>query len=311
MSAGWVAGSVRARAMTHRRVGDGGARALAASASLSEAVDMLARSPYGPRVRPGDTLADAAYGVRATVLWNLRVLAGWLPAEGAETVRALAGWFEIANVDEHLRAFEGRAASRPYVLGSLATAWPLLAPTGSHDELRAALAASHWGDPGGDTARDVQLAMRLTWAARIATRAPVARDWALGAAALLLAGELFGRGMPLSAGAAARATALLGPPWAAASTLDALSAAVPAAARWALAGLADARDLWRGQIAWWRRVRADSSRLAARSGFGPAPVVGAAALLAADAWLVLAGLEAAARAQAGDASALEAFDVVA
>jgi hypothetical protein len=294
--------------MTHRRVGAGGARALAASGSLSDAVDALARSPYGPRVRPGDALPDAAHGVRATVLWNLRVLAGWLPAKGAETVRALAAWFEIANVDEHLRALDDQGASRPFELGSLATAWPLLAATGTRVELRAALTASGWGDPGGETAREIQVAMRLSWAARIATRAPVAREWAFGGAALLLARELFGRGVPLPAGASARATSLLGPAWTAAGTLDALREAVPPAARWALADLDDARDLWRAEIAWWRRVRADSARLIARSGFGPGPVIAAAALLAADAWLALAGLEAAARAHA---DALEAFDVVA
>jgi len=322
VSAGWAAGSVRARAMTHRRVGTGGARTVAASGSLSAAVDLLARSPYGARVRPGDALADAAHGVRATVLWNLRVLAGWLPAGGADTVRALAGWFEIANVDEHLRALDGRGTSRPYELGSLATAWPSLAATGSHDELRTVLTASRWGDPGGDTAREVHLAMRLAWAARIATRAPAARDWALGGAALLLAVELFGRGLPLPAVAAARATGLLGPAWTGAGTLDALRAALPPAGRWALADVADARDLWRAEIGWWRRVRADSAKLTARSGFGPGPVVGAAGLLAADAWLALAGLEAAARgyadadgrspsSRAGDASALEAFDAMA
>ena len=173
------------------------------------------------------------------------------------------------------------------------------------------MTASRWGDPGGDSAREVQLAMRLAWAARIATRAPFARDWALGGAALLLAGEMFGRGRPLPAGAAARATALLGPAWTGAATLDDLRAAMPPAGRWALADLSDVRDLWRAEIAWWRRVRADGSTLIARSGFGPGPIVGAAALLAADARLVLAGLEAAARARAGDASALEAFDVVA
>jgi hypothetical protein len=311
MSAGWVAGSVRARAMTHRRVGADGARNVAASASLSAAVDLLARSPYGERVRPGDALADAARGVRATVLWNLRVLAGWLPGGGAETVRALAGWFEIANVDEHLRALDGHGDGRRYELGSLGAAWPLLAGTGSREELRTALTASRWGDPGGDTARDIQLTMRLSWATRVASRAPAARDWALGGVALVLAKEMFGRGMPLPAGAAARTTALLGPAWTAATTLDGLRATVPTAARWALAGVADVRDLWRAETAWWRRVRADGSRLSARSGFGPDPVVGTVALLAADAWLVLAGLETAARTAAGDASALEAFDVVA
>jgi hypothetical protein len=297
--------------MTHRRIGVGGARALAASGTLGEAVDSLARSPYAPRVRPGDTLAEAGYGVRATVLWNVRVLAGWLPAEGAEMLRALAGWFEIANVDEHLRSLDGRAASRPYELGTLATAWPLLAATGSRDEMRAALTASRWGDPGGATDRDIRLALRLAWAARTVSRVPAARTWALGAAALVLARERLIRTQPLPPGAAARATVLFGPDWADAATLDGLRAAIAPAARWALMDVRAPRDLWHAEVEWWRRVRADASRLVARSGSGPAPVVGAAALLAADAWLTLAGLETSARGQAGDAAALEAFDVLA
>ena len=170
MSAGWVAGSVRARALARRRLGTAAARALAGRPSLEEAVDVLVRSPYGHDVRPGDGLAEAQRAVAATLLWHLRVLAGWLPAAGAELLRLFAGWFEIANVDEHVRALQGQPAEPPYRLGALATTWPALAATGSRPALRAALACSVWGDPGGESPRELQLGPRMRWAQRLAAR---------------------------------------------------------------------------------------------------------------------------------------------
>lgn len=299
MSAAWVAGSVRARAMASRRIGTAGVRALASAGSLQAAVDALAHSPYGPRVRGGDTLPAAARGVAASLLWNLRVLAGWLPAKGAEMLRALAGWFEIANVDEHLHALAGHGATAPFELGTLAMAWPQLARTSSLDELRDALTASVWGDPRGSTAREIQLSMRFAWADRVVARVPQATSWALGAVALVLAREQVARQVPVPDGAAARATALVGPGWITAGSLDALRAGLPMAARWALDDLTDIVHLWLWEVRWWRRVRAEARALWAHHAFGPDRVVGAAALLAADAWLVIGALETAARGPAG------------
>src|SRR5688572_21676235 len=119
MTAAWVAGTVRARALVSRRLGSGGARALVAAGSVEAALEVLARSPYAKLVHPGDDPETAARGVAATLLWNMRVLAGWLPARGAELLRALAGWFEIANIEDHLRALHGSGAPSPYHLGSL------------------------------------------------------------------------------------------------------------------------------------------------------------------------------------------------
>ena len=84
-------------------------------------------------------------------------------------------------------------------LGALATAWPRLAGTTSPAELRAALAASAWGDPGGSTPRDIQLGLRLSWAVRLAAVAP-AVPWAAGAVALLAAGSRFATGQPFATG---------------------------------------------------------------------------------------------------------------
>src|SRR5690242_12986624 len=152
--------------MVRRRLDWSGARELAASPSLAAAVQTLAGSPYGRAVPAGASLAQAQHAVAATLLWNLRVLAGWLPAAGVRALRVLAGWFEIANVDQHLQALDGGTGEPPFRLGTLATAWPRLAATGSAAELRAALSASPWGDPGGDTVRDIGLGMRLAWAER-------------------------------------------------------------------------------------------------------------------------------------------------
>ena len=107
MSARSVGAVVRARAAASRRVGAGRVPSLAASSGLQEALSRLATGPYGHDVRPGQPLSRAQHEVYATVLWNLRVLAGWLPPDGAQAMRLLAGWAEIANVDALLRRFDG------------------------------------------------------------------------------------------------------------------------------------------------------------------------------------------------------------
>jgi len=53
MSAGWVAGSVRARGLVRHRLGARAAGQLAASRSLRDAQRVLAATAYARRVRPG------------------------------------------------------------------------------------------------------------------------------------------------------------------------------------------------------------------------------------------------------------------
>lgn len=295
MSAAWVAGSVRARAIARRRLGQAGVRELATAASYADAVQRLDVSPYGQRVHIDDPLPVAVRGVAMTLLWNLRVLAGWLPATGAEMLRALGGWFEIANVEEHLHALAGRPAPAPFPLGTLGLAWPRIAASSDREELRNALAASAWGDPGGTSPRDIQLWLRLAWAERAAARVPPARSWALGAVALLLARERFARRQPLPERAGTAADRLVGTAWSTATTVGELAQRLPAPARWALADVTRADQLWQAELRWWHRVRSDSSRLLARSGFGADRIVGAVGLLAVDARSVAAALEIAAR----------------
>ena len=100
MSAGWVAGSVRAKALVRRRLGADGARRLAACGSLGDALGLLAATPYGANIRRDQPLAAAQHEVAGILLWDLRVLAGWLPRDGVRLLRTLGAWFELANVDE-------------------------------------------------------------------------------------------------------------------------------------------------------------------------------------------------------------------
>jgi hypothetical protein len=296
MSTAWVAGSVRARALARRRIGPDGARAMATAGGLAEAVDLLARSAYGHGVRPGDTLVAASRGIADTVLWNLRVLAGWLPPKGADAIRVLLGGFEIANVQEHIRALSGRPTPPPFRLGVLATVWPRLSATSSLDDLRTQLAASPWGDPGASGPRDIELSMTLVWMERVAGRIAPARSWALGAAALIVAREILLRREPLPPQAAASARRLLGTGWMRAATLTELRAGLVSPARRALDGLSDEHELWRAETRWWERLQEQAEALLAGSGTGLGPVVAVAAALAADAHRARAALEVAARA---------------
>ena len=317
MTAGWVAGSVRARALTRRRLGSAGCRTVAAEPSLAAALARLSATPYGHDVHPGQTLAVAEHAVGETLLWHLRVLAGWLPPGGVGALRVLAAGFEIANTDEHLRRLSTRGSDpgevvAPYRLGRLATAWPRLARTTTVPEVAEVLRASAWGDPGEDSERAVRLAMRVSWARRVAGSAPAARHWAAAAVALVLARSLPAGPGRLPAELDRAATILLGGPAMTARTLGELADRLPRSVAWVLADVptgsaAAADELWRAETTWWRRVETEGLALVHRSAPGPEVPVGAAAVLAADAWRVRAALELAVRGGAPP----EAFDAVA
>jgi hypothetical protein len=310
MSTGWVAGSVRATALARRRVGAAGARALASAASLDEALSLLVGTPYGHEVRVDQSLAEAQHAVAATLLWHLRVLAGWVPRQGTDLVRTFAAGFEVANVDEHLHALAGGGADPSFRLGTLATAWPRLARTGTVADVRATLTTSGWGDPGGDTPAAVRVGMRLAWMSRVAIAVQPAEAWAAGAAALLAARETHVGGRPLTDQQRVSAEPLLRSGWSGTRSLPDFAAALPPSARWAVAGVERPEELWRAEAAWWRRVEHDGFVLLRRGGFSDTPVIGAVAVLAADAWRVRAALEVAAR-PGVDAVAMEAFDAMA
>lgn len=296
MITGWVAGVVRARAMTHRRLGAAGTAALASRTSLEEALLELADGPYGHDVRTGQTLEQAQHAVGATLLWNLRVLTGWLPREGLAGMRAFASWFELLNVEAHLEQLAGGSSPTPaYHLGTLGTAWPRLSAARSADEVREVLATSPWGDPGGDSPRETHLALCGTCAERVAWTHPEARPWAAAALTLLLAREVLLTGRPVTDELARSVDGLLGPDARTATTLPALRGALAPDVRRVLDPVDEVHDLWRGELAWWQLVEQDAFALLHHAGRGPAVVRGAVALLAVDAWRVCGALELAAR----------------
>lgn len=307
MSAGWIAGGVRARALLRRRVGAAGTREVAACPSLADALGLLVTGPYQRDVRVGQTLEEAEHAVGSTLLWHLRVVAGWQPRAGAELVRLLAGWFEVANVLEHVRSLLGAEAGPLYRLGTLATAWPRLATTTSLADLRSGLAASPWGDPGAENPWEVVMGMQLGWATRLAQGVPQVRAWAAGGAALVVARAQYVLDRTVPEPALRRVVALLGVDPAKSASLAAFTRQLPSEARWALADIDSPAELWQAEERWWVRVEQDALALLRRPGFGPDPVVGCAALLTVDARRVRAALELAAR----GGRPLEAFDAMA
>lgn len=306
MTAAWIAGNVRARALLNRRLGAAKARELAGASSVAAAVEMLADGPYRRDVHAGDTLAQAERGVRACLLWHLRVLAGWQPRTGIQALRLLAGWFEVSNVAEHARALAGHPTAEPYRLGALATAWPRLAVTMSLPQLREALTNSPWGDPGGETPVAIAVGTQLAWADRVSTDVPHVETWAMAGAAVLLARHRLLDGGSLTEAMATRATHLLGDAVVVATDLNGFISALPPRVRWSLAGIDAPAELWRAEARWWAHVEHDGFALLRPATFGLARVIGTAAVLAADARRCQAALETAAR-----GGQMGAFDVVA
>lgn len=294
MGAGWVAGVIRARALTSQRLGVAATRELAASASLAQALRSLARSPYREAAAADSLLADAQREVASALLWNLRVLAGWLPPAGARLLRPLAAGFEIANVEALLKSFTGASPPpRAYRLGALGTAWRRLERADSADAVRRVLAASPWGDPGAETAWGVSVGMRMAAAARTAEVEP-ARTWAEGRAALLTAREMFVHGRVLPTPVRHRAADVLGDRALKAAGFREFRDRLPAGARWAVEGVGDPADLWRAEARWWVVLGRDAEDMLRGAAYGPPTVVGAVAALSVDAWRVRAALELAA-----------------
>ncbi|MFE3327066.1 hypothetical protein [Streptomyces sp. NPDC059176] len=325
MGGAWTAGVIRAKTLVSRSLGAPAASSLASNATLDDALRALCATPYRRYVHRESALAEAQHEVSATLLWHMRVLAGWLPRTGGLLLRPLAAGFEIANVETRLRhlrgAPDGRGAragaapelpgpamsQEPYRLGSLDTAWRRLEHAGSPAEVRALLAASPWGDPGDDTAWAVAAYLRTAAAARVARTVRPARRWAEGRTALLVARTRYVDDRPLPEPARRQVALLLGPSAAGAARYVDFRNSLPRSARWALDGVDDVRDLWRAEARWWSVVESDGTAMLRAVRYGPVPVVGAVALLSVDAWRTRAALEAAARGGAGR-GAFDAMD---
>ena len=306
MSGAWVAGSVRAREIAGRRLGAETIRQLAASGSLDQALRALAGTLYDRGLMPGQNLASAQHRITGTVLWYLRILAGWLPQGGRQLARVLAGWFEIANVDELLQRMASRPADDSFELGALCTAWPRLDRSASLPVVRAALAASAWNDPGGDSELAIRVGIRVRWAQRVAAFGDPAPVWAGRAVALLVAAERFGAGRRLEPSIADAAATMIGKGAANAATLEELRSRLPARLACVFEEVRAPRDLWLAEAAWWARLEREGSALLAKSVLGYPTVLGAVAVLASDARRVQAALEIATR-----GGPVEAYDAVA
>lgn len=296
MSAGWIAGTVRARELLDRRIGAGAARELAASPTLDAAVAGLADTAYRRFLPDGADAALDERAVESAALWNLRVLAGWLPGPGMAALRVLAADFEIRNVVDRLRALAGQRVPEPFRLGALATAWRRASGAPSISTLRRALAASPWGDCGTDDPADLVDALRLSAAARLAALHSATRPWGAGAAAIEVARRRFLIGRPLVPAMVLRAGPLLGAAALGAGDWDAYAARLPrTTAGWALDDIDDPQRLWLAQERWWTRVEQDAGTLASAERFGLEPPLGCAVLLLADARAVRRALSTAAR----------------
>ncbi|HEY5050002.1 MAG TPA: hypothetical protein VII50_03810 [Acidothermaceae bacterium] len=305
MTGAWVGADVRAVAMSRRTVGRAGAASIAACADLTAALAQLQSSPYARDVRPSHDLANAQRAVASTLLWNVRVIAGWVPASGVGMLRIAMAWFEILNLEARLRPADRGPVVPQFEMGSLAST-----PGGSEsvttgnvlDRLR----TTWWGTPSENSLRAVGLAMRSRLVDRASSGLPAARAWAAGAAALMVAREQVVAGNRLPPDVRRNLAHTLGQPALDADTVDSLREALPERARWVLDNVTHPEDMWRAECGWWARVDADGRELLRGSSFGPQPVVGAVAVMAADAWRVRAALHAAAL-----GGAMEAFDALA
>ena len=303
--AGWVAGSVRARLLARHSLGTDGARDVAASGSLAAACARLSGSAYGRSAIHTGTAATVQHAIWATVVWDLRVLAGWLPGPGVGALRVFAGFFEIANIEEQLAFLEDGDRPDPFDLGGLGTVWTRAREATSVGELRSCLHGSPWRDPGSDDRAQILAALRLEWARRVG-EIDGAAAWGAGAAALVVARSLTDGWAPIPDDVARRAPAL-GRRAASASTFADFVAALPESARWVFEGIDAPGDLWRAEAAWWRRLDVDGARRLRGERPGPDIVVGAVARRLADAWRACAALDIASR----GGSAQDLVDVVA
>lgn len=305
MPASWVGASVRAKLLGSRRLGTGGAAGIAGSGSLAAGLKLLADSPYGAELTTDMSLEEAQRHIAGNLLWNLRLIAGWLPPGGSSMLQPLAAWFEISNIEERLAYMGGGGHPSPFQLGRLGIAWPGVSRSTTPEAVRAAIARSRWGDPGTSEPDAMVLTMRFRWAAWVAMGVPDSALWAAGASALLAARVRFSPSrdtLPQIARPYGLPAA-----WRHASSPGELRAMMPRHVAWVLDGVDDASGLWQAEARWWLRVRNDAFEMLVRSQHGPTVVVAAVAVLAHDAWLVRAALAAAARGQLGK----RAFDAVA
>ena len=295
MTAGWVAVSTRGGALLRRLVGLAGAHELAEAATWSQARSQLAATFYGMEMTTGCSRAEARSAATSATVWQLRVLAGWLPVQASGLARLFAGPTEIANIEGHLASLGGATTDAPVSLGSLAVAWPRVATTTSSEQVRAVLTHSAWGDPGGADPVAVAIGLRVAWARRLVRQVPETSAWAKGGLAVLIARESFAFGRDIAPVTGREIDRLVGKGWRQAATIPELALVLPTSAAWALADIASPADLWRAELAVTRRVTAEATQLAATKRPTKGTVAAVMALLLVDLWRVTAAVELAGR----------------
>ena len=280
--------------MARRRLGLAAARRLAVAPSLEAARRQLDGSAYADVVAAPPGLVAAQRAVADATLWQIRVLAGWLPSAGTTLPRTAMAAFERENLVGHLVSLAGGGSRPPFELGALSTAWNRVRTTTSVEAARSEIAASAWGEVTSTDPASIRDELTAAWLARASRLAPPARPWARTAAVLLVARAQVVESRPLPDRAAAELSRLLGRRWPAAQSLEELRDALAPAARAVLDGVTSPERLWTAEAALWTQLAADGARLLRRPLPGPELVVGAMAVLGADAHRVSAALAAAA-----------------
>jgi hypothetical protein len=307
VSIGWVAAAVRLRGMVQGRAGIGACRAAAASNSVAAACVALSASAYGERLDGVTVLQTAQRAVADTVLWQLRVLAGWLPPAGTRIAVVMTALFERQNILARYRELTtAQPAGEPFALGTLATAWPAVAAATTPHALLDALRRSPWGDLGEPAdARGLADTLTLSLARRWAVSVPITRGWCEGAAALVTARRLLVDEETPDATFLRLCRPLIGDGWMGARSTPELARSTPPAARRILAAATGPDELWLAEIALARIIGDEGARALRRREPGAEVVAGGLAVVLIDAWRVRAALAAA------EAARPEVFDVVA
>lgn len=300
MSAGWIAGAVRGRELARHRLGSTGVENLAARRGIEEALTMLAGTTYERAARAGPDLETVQHAVGAQALWHLRILAGWVPPGGVRAIGALAGWFEIANLEDlavTVSTAETGPVSPPYDLGLLSVTWRGVRNASTLTEVREKLAPTGWGDPGGDSVEALLVGLRMSWAGLLRRVVAERREWGMGLAALVLAQSRF---LPNSDDRTTfpRHVQGLGDRWQSTTDLEEFIAALPPVAGWIFSTVHRSEELWQAEETWWKRLADDGADLLRAQQLSRQTVVGSAAVIIADARFTQVALSRAVRLRA-------------
>ncbi|RLE22598.1 MAG: hypothetical protein DRJ50_07380, partial [Actinobacteria bacterium] len=179
MTAGWVAAATRGRSLLKRTVGPEGARSLAEADSWPAARAQLATTIYGTELEANSDRRSARRAAAITTVWQLRVLAGWLPPASGGLARLFVAPMEIGNIEHHVATIVGREPTTPLPLGSLGVAWPAVARATSLEQVRHVLSRSPWGDPGSNDPAVLGFGLRVSWARRLARQVPTTIECAM------------------------------------------------------------------------------------------------------------------------------------